>query len=108
MKKTGKPFKIGCPCLNEEDELRRSDKEITNRSEIDDILGRASICHLGLNAGGECYVVPVNFGYDGACLYIHSAKEGGKSTSCGLIRGSVLLSMPTSVCRSRIKPAALP
>jgi hypothetical protein len=78
MKKTGKPFKIGCPCLNEEGELRRSDKEITERSEINDILSRASICHLGLNDGGECYVVPVNFGYDGACLYIHSAKEGRK------------------------------
>ena len=58
--------------------MRRSDKEITERSEINDILSRASICHLGLNAGGECYVVPVNFGYDGGCLYVHSAREGRK------------------------------
>ncbi len=58
--------------------MRRSDKEITDRSEIDDILGRASICHLGLNDRGECYVVPVNYGYDGSCLYVHSAREGRK------------------------------
>ena len=58
--------------------MRRSDKEITDRSEMDDILGRASICHLGLNDGGGCYVVPVNYGYDGGCLYVHSAREGRK------------------------------
>ena len=58
--------------------MRRSDKEITERSEMDEILGRASICHLGLNDGGECYVVPVNYGYDGGCLYVHSAREGRK------------------------------
>ena len=58
--------------------MRRSDKEITDRSEISDILARASICHLGLNDGGECYVVPVNYGYDGGCLYVHSAREGRK------------------------------
>jgi hypothetical protein len=45
---------------------------------MDDILGRASICHLGLNDGGECYVVPVYFGYDEGCLYVHSAREGRK------------------------------
>ena len=61
-----------------EGELRRSDKEIHDRSEIDDILLRASICHLGLNDRGECYVVPVNYGYDGRFLYIHSAPEGRK------------------------------
>jgi len=58
--------------------LRRSEKEITGRSEVDDILKRASICHLGLNDAGECYVVPVNYGYDGNCLYVHSAREGRK------------------------------
>ncbi|MHB8085225.1 MAG: pyridoxamine 5'-phosphate oxidase family protein [Dehalococcoidia bacterium] len=58
--------------------MRRSDREITDRSEIDDILKRASICHLGLNDKGECYVVPVNYGYDGSCFYIHSAPEGRK------------------------------
>ncbi|MGA2157984.1 MAG: pyridoxamine 5'-phosphate oxidase family protein [Dehalococcoidia bacterium] len=58
--------------------MRRSDKEIHDRSEIDDILLRASICHLGLNDRGECYVVPVNYGYDGRFLYIHSAPEGRK------------------------------
>lgn len=31
-----------------------------------------------MNDRGECYVVPVNYGYDGNCLYVHSAPEGRK------------------------------
>jgi nitroimidazol reductase NimA-like FMN-containing flavoprotein (pyridoxamine 5'-phosphate oxidase superfamily) len=58
--------------------MRRSDREITDLLEIDDILKRARICNLGLNDNGVPYVVPVNYGYDAGCLYIHSAKEGRK------------------------------
>jgi nitroimidazol reductase NimA-like FMN-containing flavoprotein (pyridoxamine 5'-phosphate oxidase superfamily) len=58
--------------------LRRSDKEIKDRAEIESILQRASICHLGLCDDGPPYVVPVNYGYANGCLYIHSAREGRK------------------------------
>lgn len=58
--------------------MRRSDKEITDRAEIEDILNRAVVCHLGLCDNGIPYVVPVNYGYADGCLYIHSAKEGRK------------------------------
>jgi len=58
--------------------MRRKEREITERSEIDAILHRAPICRLALADGNVPYVVPLNFGYDGKCLYIHSAPEGRK------------------------------
>ena len=58
--------------------MRRKEKEITDRAEIDAILHRATFCRLGLTDGNILYVVPLNFGYDGKCLYIHSAPEGQK------------------------------
>ncbi len=58
--------------------MRRSDKEITDPAAIEDILKRARICHLALCDGAKPYVVPMNYGYDGNCLYLHSAREGRK------------------------------
>jgi len=58
--------------------MRRSEREITNREEIDDILRRAPVVHVAMVDNGEPYVVPMHFGYDGKCLYLHSAPEGRK------------------------------
>lgn len=58
--------------------MRRQDKEIKGREEIEEVLSRAAICHLGLCDNGTPYVVPVNYGYAAGCIYIHSAKEGRK------------------------------
>jgi uncharacterized protein len=58
--------------------LRRAEKEIKAREEMDDVLNRARICNLGLCDGGIPYIVPVNYGYEDGCLYIHSAREGRK------------------------------
>ncbi len=58
--------------------MRRSDKEIVNRLEIDEIINQAMVCRLAMCEGGKPYVVPVNFGYCDNCLYIHSALEGRK------------------------------
>jgi nitroimidazol reductase NimA-like FMN-containing flavoprotein (pyridoxamine 5'-phosphate oxidase superfamily) len=58
--------------------LRRSDRELTNRADIDDVLNRARICHLALCKNSVPYVVPLNYGYAGGCLYMHSAAEGRK------------------------------
>jgi nitroimidazol reductase NimA-like FMN-containing flavoprotein (pyridoxamine 5'-phosphate oxidase superfamily) len=58
--------------------LRRSDKEIIDRGAIGDILKRARICHLSLCDGNKPYVVPLNYGYEGGSLYMHSAREGRK------------------------------
>ena len=58
--------------------MRRTEREIKERREIDAILQRATVVYLGLNDDGMAYVVPMNFGYDGKSLYLHSAMEGRK------------------------------
>jgi len=58
--------------------MRRSEKEIVNRSQIEAIMERARVCRVALCDDGYPYVVPVNFGYGDGCLYIHSALEGKK------------------------------
>lgn len=58
--------------------MRRADKEIADRGEIDRILRKATVCRLGLVDGAIPYIVPLSFGYDGNTLYFHSACEGKK------------------------------
>jgi nitroimidazol reductase NimA-like FMN-containing flavoprotein (pyridoxamine 5'-phosphate oxidase superfamily) len=58
--------------------MRRADKEIADRGEIDKILRKATVCRLGLVDGTIPYIVPLSFGYDGNTLYFHSAREGKK------------------------------
>jgi nitroimidazol reductase NimA-like FMN-containing flavoprotein (pyridoxamine 5'-phosphate oxidase superfamily) len=58
--------------------MRKSEREITEREEIDRIIRESKICHLGLIADGRPYVVPVTFGYGNNAIYFHSASEGRK------------------------------
>ena len=62
--------------------MRRKDREITDREEIRAILERARVLHLGINAGGRPYVVPLHYGLawsDGLpVFYVHGAREGRK------------------------------
>jgi hypothetical protein len=58
--------------------MRRADREITSRERIDEIIRGCEVCHLGMADGDQPYVVPVSFGYDGRCVYFHSAREGRK------------------------------
>jgi len=58
--------------------MRRSEKEIKSRDEIEAVLKRATSFRLGLADGNIPYVVPLNFGFNGNSLYFHSAKEGRK------------------------------
>ena len=58
--------------------MRRHDKEIPDREEIDRIIRSAMVCRIAFADGDEPYVVPVSFGYDGESLYIHTAKTGRK------------------------------
>ena len=58
--------------------MRRSEKEIADREEIDSIIRRSRVLRLGLSDKGQPYVVPLCFGYDGKALYFHCAREGRK------------------------------
>ena len=63
--------------------MRRGDREITDRQELLEIMGRCEVCRLALNDGeGWPYLLPLNFGLgeeDGKLvLYFHGAAEGRK------------------------------
>jgi len=58
--------------------MRRSEKQITDRTDIDEIIRGSRACHLAMCDGQHPYVVPLCFGYDGSALYFHCAREGRK------------------------------
>ncbi len=58
--------------------MRRKDREITDRAEIDALIHASCVMHLGLCDDNVPFVVPVFYAYDGAALYFHSAKKGTK------------------------------
>jgi nitroimidazol reductase NimA-like FMN-containing flavoprotein (pyridoxamine 5'-phosphate oxidase superfamily) len=58
--------------------MRRSEREIESRADIDAVIRHCQVCRLGLADGDEPYVVPLCFGYDGETLYFHCAHEGRK------------------------------
>jgi len=58
--------------------MRRSDKEIADKAEIESILLKCNICRLGLLKNGKPHIIPVNYGYSENALYIHSSDKGEK------------------------------
>ncbi len=58
--------------------MRRKEKEITDKKEIEQIFKEALVCRLGMFDGKMPYVVPLNFGYRDNILYFHSALVGRK------------------------------
>lgn len=58
--------------------MRRNDREVTDRREIDRIIRAGVVCRLAFAVDGEPYLVPVSFGYDGECIYFHTAESGRK------------------------------
>lgn len=62
--------------------MRRKDREITDYTQMLEMLDGCDCCRLGLIDNGAAYIVPLNFGYanqDGKLtLYFHSALEGKK------------------------------
>ena len=61
-------------------EMRRKDKEVTDRQWMEEILKRGRMMHLGMaGADGWPYVVPIGYGYKDNALYMHGASEGRKN-----------------------------
>jgi len=58
--------------------MRRNDREIKDRKDIDGIIRRCRVCRLAMCDDGQPYIVPLNFGYDGRFFYFHAAIEGRK------------------------------
>lgn len=58
--------------------MRRKEREITDRKEIDGIVYSARVMHIALADNNMPFLVPVFYAYDGSSLYFHSAKAGTK------------------------------
>lgn len=58
--------------------MRRKDKQIIDRAELEQIIDEAVVCRIAYVCDGVPYIVPVSFGYEANCLYFHSAVEGHK------------------------------
>jgi nitroimidazol reductase NimA-like FMN-containing flavoprotein (pyridoxamine 5'-phosphate oxidase superfamily) len=56
--------------------VRRKDREIKNFNKIENILRRASVCHLGTYGDGYPYVTPFNYFYAKGVIAIHLSAEG--------------------------------
>ncbi len=58
--------------------LRRGEKEITDRAEVEAVLREAEVGRLGTCVDRRPYIVPLNFAYQGGKIYFHGAGEGKK------------------------------
>ena len=58
--------------------MRLREKEITDRSEVEELLKSQKVCHFAMCDGAFPYVLPTNYGYSDGHLYIHSSKKGRK------------------------------
>jgi nitroimidazol reductase NimA-like FMN-containing flavoprotein (pyridoxamine 5'-phosphate oxidase superfamily) len=58
--------------------LRRKDREIKSKEEIESVIQKSLVCRLGMDDEDGPYIVPLSFGYADGCLFFHSAKEGRK------------------------------
>ena len=58
--------------------MRRSEKEITDRKAIEDIISRSKVCKLAMCEENRPYIVPLCFGFKNNTLYFHSAPKGKK------------------------------
>lgn len=54
-------------------------KILTEKRIINQIIDKCTTCYVGMcDENNTPYVLPFNFGYDGTCIYLHSASEGKK------------------------------
>ena len=58
--------------------MRRTDKEIADRAQIESIIQRSMVCRLAMADNNQPYIVPLCFGYKDQTLYFHSAGQGKK------------------------------
>jgi hypothetical protein len=58
--------------------VRRKEKEIVDRAELEAVISEARVCRMGLCDGGLAYIVPLCFGYADDTFYFHCAGEGRK------------------------------
>lgn len=58
--------------------MRRNEREIRDRAELEAVIAEAQICRLAMCDGAQPYVVPLCFGYADGTFYFHCAVDGRK------------------------------
>jgi hypothetical protein len=58
--------------------MKRKEKQIAERDRMDAILMDCDVIHVAFARDNIPYVVPLNFGYDGRFIYLHTAHSGRK------------------------------
>jgi len=58
--------------------MRRREKHVKSRAEVDAIIAGSDVCRLALALDNAPYLVPLSFGYDGEAIYLHTARSGKK------------------------------
>ena len=58
--------------------MRRKEKEISDRTKIEEIIHKSTVCRLGVAEGDIPYIIPMNFAYHDNTIYLHSALKGRK------------------------------
>jgi len=59
-------------------EMRRKDKEIKERTVIEEVLRENDVGRLAMAVDNQPYVVPLNYVYYDGKVYFHSHKDGTK------------------------------
>jgi hypothetical protein len=53
-------------------------QDITDMEQMESIIRRCQICHVGMVDGNRPYVLAFNFGYEDQTIWLHTAQEGKK------------------------------
>jgi nitroimidazol reductase NimA-like FMN-containing flavoprotein (pyridoxamine 5'-phosphate oxidase superfamily) len=59
-------------------QMRKKDREITDPSEMEQILKRGEIISVAMCQGDQPYVLPFSYGFLNGSIYIHSSTKGFK------------------------------
>ncbi|MEE8546603.1 MAG: pyridoxamine 5'-phosphate oxidase family protein [bacterium] len=58
--------------------MRRHEKQIRSRSEMEEIINNSTVCRLAMTDGDRPYLIPLCFGYRDGSIFFHSAPQGRK------------------------------
>lgn len=58
--------------------MRRNDREIKSRKEMEGIIRSSRVCRVGFADGNKPYVLPLISGIIRGIIYVHCAKQGRK------------------------------
>ena len=59
--------------------MRKKEKEITEKSEIEAVIQKATVCRIGMSDNNIPYIVPMCFGYQEDAIYVHGSLKGKKT-----------------------------